>query len=138
MSEKSDSPGAVKSWLNRVAARTDLRGLGVRVEGGRVSSLPGLLKSRDLGPLQGARAEVTAGTRHHRVGAAVATAPLSLGAGLLLGLTKKSKATAFVVFPDGAVHERKLDGGSAIQSAQRDAVKFNAMAGAAGAVTNSP
>jgi hypothetical protein len=89
------------------------------------------MKGRPLGPLKGAHAEVTAGTRHHRVGAAVVTAPLSLGAGLLLGFTKKSKATAFVVFPDGTVHERKLDGASAINTAQGDVVKFNAMAAAA-------
>ncbi len=88
------------------------------------------MKSRHLGPLKGAYAEVTAGTRHHRVGAAVMTAPL-LGAGLLIGLTKKSKAAAFVVFPDGTVHERKLKGASAINIAQRDVVKFNAMAAAA-------
>lgn len=120
----------IRSWLSRVAARTDLRGLGVRIEDGQVSTLPGLMKPRRLGPLKGAHAEVTAGTRHHRIGAAVATAPLSLGAGLVLGLTKKSKATAFVVFPDGTLHERKLDGASAVSSAQRDAVKFNALASA--------
>jgi hypothetical protein len=35
-----------------------------------------------------------------------------------------------VVFPDGTLHERKLDGASAVSSAQRDAVKFNALASA--------
>ena len=117
-----------KSWLSRLSARTDLRGLGVRIEDDQVSTLPGLAKSRRLGPLEGAHAEVTAGTRRHRIGAAAVAAPLSLGAGLLIGLTKKSKATAFVVFADGTVHERKLDGASMISSAQRDAVRFNALA----------
>jgi hypothetical protein len=119
-----------KSWLARIAARTDLRGLGVRIEDGQVSTLPGLMKSRHLGPLKGAHAEVTAGTRHHRIGAAAVAAPLSLGAGLIIGLTKKSKATAFVVFAEGSVQERKLDGASMISTAQRDAVRFNALAAA--------
>jgi hypothetical protein len=124
--------GGMKSWLDRVSARTDLRGLGVRIEGDQVSTLPGLTRSRHLGPLKGAHAEVTAGTRRHRIGAAAVAAPLSLGAGLLIGLTKKSKATAFVVFADGTVHERKLDGASMISSAQRDVVRFNALAAAKG------
>ena len=51
-----------KSWLSRVSARTDLRSLGVRIEDDQVSTLPGLVKSRRLGPLKGAHAEVTAGT----------------------------------------------------------------------------
>jgi hypothetical protein len=122
--------GEKKSWLSRISARTDLRGLGVRIEDDQVSTLPGLVKSRRLGPLKGAHAELTSGTRHHRIGAAAVAAPLSLGAGLLIGLTKKSKATAFVVFADGTVHERKLEGNSMISSAQRDAVKFNALASA--------
>ncbi len=122
---------AMKSWLNRISARTDLRGLGVRIEDGQVSTLPGLMKSRQLGPLKGAHAEVTAGTRRHRIGAgAVAGVALVPVAGLLIGLTKKSKATAFVVFTDGTVHERKLDGANMISSAQRDVVRFNALAAA--------
>jgi hypothetical protein len=121
----------MKSWLDRIAARTDLRGLGVRIEDGQVSTLPGLMKSRRLGPLKGAHAEVTAGTSRHRIGAgAVAGVALVPVAGLLIGLTKKSKATAFVVFADGTVHERKLDGASMISSAQRDVVRFNALAAA--------
>ena len=59
-------------------------------------------------------------------------APLSLGVGLIIGLTKKSKAVAFVVFEDGTVHERKLDGPNMISRAQRDVVKFNALAAAKG------
>jgi hypothetical protein len=79
-------------------------------------------------PLKGAHAEVTAGTRVHRVaGATLGTAALG-PAGALLGLSKKAKATAFVVFEDGTVHERKLDGNAAVRGAQADAVKFNALA----------
>ena len=130
--EHGGSGTSKKSWRERISSRTDLRGLGVRIEDGYVSTLPGLLKSRRLGPVKGAHAEVTAGTRHHRVGAAIAAAPLSLGAGLLLGLTKKSKAVAFVVFADGTVHERKLEGANMISIAQRDEVKFNALVAAQG------
>lgn len=71
------------------------------------------------------------GTRPHRIGTALVAALLSLGAGLLIGLTGKSKASALVVFADGSVHERKLDGKTAIGQAQRDAVRHNALAAAA-------
>lgn len=110
-----------------------LPGLGVRIVGGSV--YVNEWRERRLGVLAGAHAELTDGTRPHRVGAALVTAPLSLGAGLLIGLTRKSKASAFVVFADGTAHERKLDGKSAISAAQRDAVKFNALAGAASATS---
>jgi Short C-terminal domain len=49
------------------------------------------------------------------------------------GLLRKSKAVAFVVCANGKVHERKLDGTAAIRAAQRDAVKFNVLAGPAAA-----
>jgi hypothetical protein len=106
-----------------------LPGLGVRVRGRNVYKNE--MSGRLLGSLAGAHAELTDGTRPHRVGAALVAAPLSLGAGLLIGLTRKSKASAFVVFADGSVFERKLGGKSAISAAQGDAVKFNALAAAA-------
>jgi hypothetical protein len=109
--------------------KVKLPGLGVRVEGGTVHVNE--WHGKRLGALAGAHAELTDGTRPHRVGAALVAAPLSLGAGLLIGLTRKSKASAFIVFADGTVHERKLNGKSVISSAQRDAVKFNALANAA-------
>ncbi|HEY2238862.1 MAG TPA: hypothetical protein VGI21_08730 [Streptosporangiaceae bacterium] len=108
---------------------TKLPGLGVRVRGGQVYRNE--MGGRLLGSLAGAHAELTDGTRPHRVGAALVAAPLSLGAGLLLGLTRKSKASAFVVFADGTVHEHKLSGKTAIGQAQGDAVKLNALAAAA-------
>jgi hypothetical protein len=49
---------------------------------------------------------------------------------LLPGVLRKSKAVAFVVFASGIVHERKLDGNMMIRAAQRDAMKFNALAAA--------
>lgn len=112
-----------------MAATVKLAGLGVQVVGGGVWAAG--RGGRFLGPLAGSRAELTDGTRPHRIGAAVALAPFTLGGSALIALTRKNKASAFVVFTDGSVHERKLDGKSAIGGAQRDAVKFNALAGAA-------
>lgn len=108
--------------------KVKLAGLGVQVIGAGVWEAR--LGGKFVGPLAGARAEFTDGTRPHRVGAAVALAPLTLGGSLLVGLTRKNKASAFVSFTNGSVHERRLDGKSAIAAAQRDAVKFNALAGA--------
>lgn len=105
-------------------------GLGARVKGDGVFTIS-FGEGRRLGDLAGAHAELTDGTRPHRVGAAVALGAVSFGAGLLVGLTRKHKASAFVVFADGSVHEKKLDGKSAIGGAQRDAVRFNALAAAA-------
>ncbi|HEX6450959.1 MAG TPA: hypothetical protein VF060_16025 [Trebonia sp.] len=126
--EKSGEPYRPEK-LEKTVRPVKLPGLGVRIGGGSVHVNE--WRGRRLGDLAGAHAELTDGTRPHRVGAALVTAPLSLGAGLLIGLTRKSKASAFVVFADGTVHERKLDGKSAISAAQRDAVKFNALANAA-------
>ena len=100
-----------------------LRGLGVRIRDGQVFKDGALTRSR-LGPLAGARAEITDPTRHHRIGAATVTLMP------IVALSKKSKAMAFVVFPDGSVYERRLDGNSAVRLAQRDVVKFNALANA--------
>lgn len=101
-----------------------LGALGVQVKGDGVF-VPGWGGKR-LGNLAGSHAELTDGTRPHRIGTALVAAPLSLGVGLLIGLSRKSKASAFVVFADGSVHERKLDGKTVIGQAQRDAVRYNA------------
>jgi hypothetical protein len=107
--------------------------LGIKVNDGQVSTWG--LTSRPLGRLAGAEAQLSDSTRHRRIGgpvsATVLTAPV-LGPLALVGmLGKKSKAFAFVVFPDGTVHEKKLDGNMAIRNAQREVVQFNAMARAA-------
>jgi hypothetical protein len=107
--------------------------LGVIVEGGQVYK--GLFgKGSRLGPLAGAHAELGDPTRHRRVGAAVG-GTVALGAvlgplPLLAALGKKSKSIAFLVFTDGQVHEKKLDGNSQIRSAQSEAVRFNALVAA--------
>lgn len=102
--------------------------LGVKTDGTQVYTLSG----RGLGPLVGARAELGEPTRHHRVAgslaATVVTAP-ALGPLALLGIvSKKSKSIAFVVFTNGTVHQKNLDGNTAIRSAQSEVMQFNAIA----------
>ena len=105
--------------------------LGVIVDDGQVYR--GMLsKGPLLGSLAGAHAELADPTRHRRVGAAVG-GTVALGAVLgplpmLAALGKKSKSIAFVVLPNGQVHEKKLDGNTAIRSAQSEVVRFNALA----------
>jgi hypothetical protein len=118
-----------------------LPGLGVRILGGQVYPCPTFGKPA-LGPAEGARAEITDPTKAQMVGAAVASGvalgtllgPLALAPGLL----RKSIAVAFVICPNRAFHEKKLDGTTAIRAAQRDAVKFNALVGATSAAAPPP
>jgi hypothetical protein len=49
----------------------------------------------------------------------------------LAGLATKTKADAAVVFPDGTAHITSLDGNYAVREAQKQVVRFNALAGAA-------
>lgn len=127
-----------KSWLERLAESADkprlkqhkFPTLDVRVAGDSVYQYGGWGETR-LGSLAGAHAELTDGTRPHRVAAGAALATVSLGAGALVALTRKHKASAFVVFAEGTVHERKLTGKSMISGAQSEVVRFNALAGAA-------
>jgi hypothetical protein len=81
--------------------------------------------SRLLGPLAGAQAMVTDGSQAWSPGRAMF---LPIG---LAGLATKTKADAAVVFPDGTVHMSPLDGNFAVREAQKQVVRFNAMAGAA-------
>jgi hypothetical protein len=84
----------------------------------------GLIVKR-LGALAGAHAEITDPQRRHRLGAAAVTLMP------IVALSKKDKATAFVVIAHGTVHERRLDGNGPVKRAQSDVVKFNALAAAA-------
>ena len=112
-----------------MTTKTRFPGIGVRVRNGAVCKDE--WQGKRLGALAGAHAELTGGTRPHNIGAAIITAPLSLGAGLLIGLTRRTEASAFIVFADGTLHEHKVHGKSALAAAQRDTVKFNATASAA-------
>ncbi len=85
-----------------------------------------------LGPLKGSYAEVTAGVPSRRAAAAVLGTAAVGPAGLLFGLSKKAKATAFIVFANGAIHEHKLDGNMMVRRGQEDAIKYNARARGAG------
>jgi hypothetical protein len=96
--------------------------LGVQVRGETVEShLPGYLP-RALGPLAGAQAQLTDGHQAWSPGRAIFL-PIALA-----GLATKTRATAFVIFPDGSYHERALDSNKAVGAAQSEALKFNLLA----------
>jgi hypothetical protein len=106
-------------------------GLGVRVRDGNVYPYP-TLSQPALGPVEGARAEITDPTKAQMIRAGVMSGmtlgailgPLSFAPGVL----RKSKAVAFVICANGKLHEKKLDGTAAIRAAQHDAVRFNTLA----------
>jgi Short C-terminal domain len=120
--------------MKQIKQRASLRALGIIVKAD--GSVCDLTWGRRLGPLAGAHAEVTNPSRHHRAGAAVSASVFTMGTGLgptgaLVGLSKKSIAIAVVVFPDGTLHQHRLDGARAVQQAEVAAISFNAMAQAA-------
>lgn len=80
--------------------------------------------SRLLGPLAGAQAVVTDGAQAWSPGRAMF---LPVG---LAGLATKTKADAVIVFADGTFHSVALDGNNVVREAQKQAVQFNALAGA--------
>ena len=83
--------------------------------------------SRPLGLLAGAEAMVTDGPRSRGRSALL---PLAATA-----LDTKAVADAAVVFPDGTVHIRALQGNIEVHEAQEQAARFNALADAAAAET---
>jgi Short C-terminal domain len=111
---------------------TVFRALGVQVlvaEGkvytiGYSSTVTKTNASRLLGSLAGAQAVVTDGSQAWSPGRAMF---LPIG---LTGLATKTMADAVVVFADGTVHTVALDGNNAVREAQKQAVQFNALAGA--------
>ncbi|MDQ2873684.1 MAG: hypothetical protein M3Y33_02210 [Actinomycetota bacterium] len=127
-----EAPSGKKgTWLTRLATEPIFVQLGVRVRDGQVYRYPAYGRPV-LGALEGARAEMTDATKAQMIRAGLisgaALGALIGPAALLPGVFRKNKAVAFVVFANGTVHERKLDGTTAIRGAQRDAVKFNALA----------
>jgi hypothetical protein len=140
--------GKGERWVTRRANNPIYTGLGVRVRDGQVYGYP-TFGQPALGPLAGARAEITDPTKAQMVRAGLAagiTSGVALGAVLgpfalapgAVGLLRKSKAVAFVVCANGKLYEKKLDGTAAIRAAQRDAVRFNALAGPAEAPVPEP
>jgi hypothetical protein len=106
--------------------RTYLPELGISIrDDGEVWTIGGFLRGRKLGTVTGASAQVTDGTQVHRVGAAVAGAALLGPVGLLPALTRKAKAAAFVIFADGTMHDRRLNGNGHVRRAQAEAIRFN-------------
>jgi hypothetical protein len=79
---------------------------------------------RLLGPLAGTQAVVTDGSQAWSPGRAMF---LPIG---LAGLATKTKADAVIVFADGTFHSTALDGNNVVREAQKQAVQFNALAGA--------
>jgi hypothetical protein len=123
----------------RITATTALRWLGVAVRDGRVyrrdfAIATGREEGRLLGQLAGAHAEVTGGRAGHRrsggartADAAAATAVLG-PVGLLAGASRKGvQGTAFIVFADGSLHEKRITDDASLVRAQADAVRFNAL-----------
>jgi hypothetical protein len=128
----------------RLTATTRLRWLDVAVRDGQVYKLDfavaaGRAEGHLLGELAGAHAEVTGGRAGHRRSGVVRTADAAVAAsivgpvGLLAGTSRKgTRGTAFVVFADGSLYEKKLADDASLVRAQADAVRFNALAVAAG------
>lgn len=117
----------------RAGSATIFRALGVQILAGDDSvytignhdPLAQTNSSRPLGLLAGAEAMVTDGLQVRSHGRAMFL-PLALTA-----LSVKTTADAAVVFPDGTVHARALHGNHEICKAQKQAARFNALAGAA-------
>jgi len=128
----------------RLAGTTALQWLGVAVRDGQVYKYAlavawGGDAGRYLGKLAGARAEVTGGRAGHRRSGAARTADVALlstalgPAALLAGASRTgTQGSAFVVFADGTVHEKRITDAASFVRAQSDAVRFNALAAAAG------
>ena len=90
--------------------------LGVQVRGDTVEShLPGY-RPRVLGPLAGAQAQLT---DRHQAWSPGRAMLLPIG---MAGLATRTRATAFVIFPDGRYHEHALDGNKAVETAQIEAL----------------
>ena len=99
--------------------------LGVQVRGEAVETYAAPFGAAALGLLAGAEARLTDGSQAWSPGRAMF---LPVG---LAGLATKTKAAAFVIFPDGKYHATALNGNAAVRAAQAEAVKFNLMAGTA-------
>jgi hypothetical protein len=104
-------------------------GLLLKVKGGEVWTAGSpLIRGEYIGPLAGAWAEVTDGTRVHRVAGAVVGTALVGPPGALVGLSTKAQATAFIHFRSGAIHQIELRSSSQVRRAQADVVQFNHLA----------
>jgi hypothetical protein len=85
--------------------------------------------NQPLGALAGSEASVTDGTSRHTLTRVVTV----VGA-----LTKKTNASLLVAFPNGTVREVDLKGAALVRQAQSFAVRYNALASAAGRQRETP
>ena len=97
--------------------------LGVIIRDGTVLK-DGNWRQKRLGPLAGSRAQLGDVDKVHNVGAAALTLMP------VFALTTRRQAMAYIVFPDGTVHERKLDGKTPVRKGESEVVKFNALVAA--------
>jgi hypothetical protein len=84
----------------------------------------GKVGQRILGEVKGAKAGVTSKRRRAdvTVAAVVAFGPLGLAA------LASGQAVAYIVFPDGTMHETAVKGNKALRQAELDVARFNAAA----------
>ena len=108
-------------------------GLGVVVRDGKV-----LVWSRKvirvLGPLVGAQAGIAGSIRTGGAGGAVAATAAFGTLGAVGALSRRgTKPFAYVVFPDGTLHQEELTDKRIAARAQADVLRFNVLAGSASA-----
>jgi hypothetical protein len=106
---------ALKIALSRggKAANPRLRGYGVVIDGNVVKS-----HGTTLGPLAGARAEVTDGTSRHTLTRVVTV----VGAA-----TKRTRAAVIITTADGGFHQQNIQGASELRRAQAWVIRFNTL-----------
>lgn len=106
---------AVKVTLSRggKAVNARLRGYGVVIDGNLVKS-----HGTTLGPLAGARAEVTDGTSRHTLTRVVTV----VGAA-----TKKTKAAVIITTANGGFRQENIQGAAELRRAQAWVIRFNGM-----------
>jgi hypothetical protein len=114
---------AMSNAVNNARNTEKFDSLGVTVRDGQVYE-----GRRVAGTLAGAQAELTDTVKKHRVGSAAVLGVATLGVGAVVGLSRRKEAFAYATFADGNYIERKIKGKDDIQKAQRDVVKFNALA----------
>lgn len=103
-------------------------GLGIVIHGEEVLVWSTTIK-HVLGPLRGAQAGIAGSIKTRGAGTAVASTAAfgALGAVGALG-ARGSKPFAYVVFPDGTLHQNELSDKRVAARAQADVLRFNALA----------
>jgi hypothetical protein len=103
-------------------------GLGVVIKDGQVLVWSTTVV-RILGPLAGAQAGIAGAIKTQGAGTAVAATAVFGTLGAVGALTARgSKPFAYVVFPDGTLHQNELDDKRVAARAQADVLRFNALA----------